>query len=202
MLSCVCKYIARSFWLCIGREGIVIQGRNGRVLYRRCLMLFVTQILQSYINSNFLVRLFAPFLPLCGFRVAMELDSFQEGNLNYRLNISHVLVLIAVVVVSKNQERAMLPSQDYHAHISKVQRSESVLTDVPRYPNVHRAFNNHNPLNDERIEEVEYEHTTVSGNGVGEIFYQGTADAVRDNYNSPSKNKPRFELKKWKTYRP
>lgn len=32
-------------------------------------------------------------------------------------------------------------SDDYHAHIARVERTQSVLTDVPQYPNVFKAFN-------------------------------------------------------------
>ncbi|XP_047170294.1 uncharacterized protein LOC124838667 [Vigna umbellata] len=87
----------------------------------------------------------------------------------------------------------MLRSEDYHAHISKVHRSQSVLTDVPRYPNAHMAFNNahNNSHSNERAEMVEYDQTED-----GEVMYQ---ERVQSN---PGKNKARFELHKWKTYRP
>ncbi|KAK7389128.1 hypothetical protein VNO78_23960 [Psophocarpus tetragonolobus] len=87
------------------------------------------------------------------------------------------------------KKKTMLRSEDYHAHISKVQRTQSVLTDVPRYPNAHMAFNNqhghHNPhSNDQTTPQI-----------------QETVDVERDQY-TPTKNKGRFELHKWKTFRP
>ncbi|KAK7265629.1 hypothetical protein RJT34_33251 [Clitoria ternatea] len=98
----------------------------------------------------------------------------------------------------------MLPSQDYHAHISKVHRAQSVLTDVPRYPNAHLAFNNHhghhNPHANERVGVVEYEQS-VPEREVGEVIYQENMGDEKDQYCS-KKNKGRFELQKWKTYRP
>ncbi|KAL2334357.1 hypothetical protein Fmac_015570 [Flemingia macrophylla] len=99
----------------------------------------------------------------------------------------------------------MLRSEDYYAHISKVQRSDSVLTDVPRYPSAHLAFNNqhshHNPNTDERTEAVEYDQTTTYPRTENEAIYQETVDVESHEY-APRKNKGRFELQKWKTYRP
>ncbi|TKY55261.1 hypothetical protein E2542_SST19675 [Spatholobus suberectus] len=138
-----------------------------------------------------------------------ELDSPEEWNLNYRLNpllelINRVLVLIPTLMSRKNHQKTMLSSEDYHAHILKVHRSQSVLTDVPRYPNAHLAFNNqhghHNPHSNERVEEVENDQTTYPGNE-SEVVHQETVDVERDQY-TPRKNKGRFELHKWKTYRP
>ncbi|QCD81016.1 uncharacterized protein LOC114175858 [Vigna unguiculata] len=87
----------------------------------------------------------------------------------------------------------MMRSEDYHAHISKVHRSQSVLTDVPRYPNAHMAFNNahHNSHSNERSEMVDYDQTEDD-----EVMFQERVQS------KPGKNKPRFELQKWKTYRP
>lgn len=104
----------------------------------------------------------------------------------------------------------MLRSQDYHAHISKVHRAPSVLTDVPRYPNAHLAFNkkayeenegSHHTGERERVEVIEYEQSTTPENGVGEVDYQENMDVETDQY-YPRKNKGRFELQKWKTFRP
>lgn len=96
----------------------------------------------------------------------------------------------------------MLSSEDYHAHISKVHRAQSVLTDVPRYPNAHLVFNNqhghHNSLSNERVEEVESDQTTHPEGG--EVVYQETVEVERDQY-TPRKNNSRFELQKWKTFR-
>nr|ACU19029.1 unknown [Glycine max] len=90
----------------------------------------------------------------------------------------------------------MLRSEDYHAHISKVHRTQSVFTDVPRYPNAHLAFSNqhshHNTLFNER---VEYDETTPETEG-GEVV-----DVEREQCIA-KKNKGGFELHKWKTYRP
>ncbi|EEF51919.1 conserved hypothetical protein [Ricinus communis] len=44
-------------------------------------------------------------------------------------------------------------STDYHVHVSTMERMPSILPDVPRYPNVHRAFNN------KTIHEDEFEVT-------------------------------------------
>ncbi|KAK7347069.1 hypothetical protein VNO80_21596 [Phaseolus coccineus] len=92
----------------------------------------------------------------------------------------------------------MLRSEDYHAHISKVHRSESVLTDVPHYPNAHLAFNNahRNPHSNERVEMVEHDQTEDD-----EVIIQERVDVNRAQCN-PGKNKARFGLHKWKTYRP
>ncbi|KAJ1413213.1 hypothetical protein SESBI_19758 [Sesbania bispinosa] len=109
----------------------------------------------------------------------------------------------------------MLRSQDYHANISKVHRTPSILTDVPRYPSAYLAFNNkkvvyeedegffhHNPQPGERVEVVEYEQTTVPENGV-EVIYEEHVDVeTNDQYYYPKKNRGRFELQKWKTFRP
>ncbi|XP_020213550.1 uncharacterized protein LOC109797818 [Cajanus cajan] len=98
----------------------------------------------------------------------------------------------------------MLRSEDYHAHISKVHRSHSVLPDVPRYPNAHLAFQNqhghHNSNPNERTEVVDYDQTTTYP-GRSEAICQETVDVESDQY-TPRKNKGRFELHKWKTYRP
>ncbi|ESW27476.1 hypothetical protein PHAVU_003G205100 [Phaseolus vulgaris] len=92
----------------------------------------------------------------------------------------------------------MLRSEDYHAHITKVHRSESVLTDVPHYPNAHLAFNNahNNPHSNERVEMVEHDQTEDD-----EAIFQERVDVNRAQRN-PGKNKAHFELHKWKTYRP
>ncbi len=105
----------------------------------------------------------------------------------------------------------MLRSQDYHAHISEVHRTPSVLTDVPRYPNAHLAFNkkvvyednegSHHTGESERVEEIEYDQTTIPENGVDELGYQENVDAETDQY-YPKKNRGRFQLQKWKTFRP
>ncbi|XP_061364868.1 uncharacterized protein LOC133308277 [Gastrolobium bilobum] len=109
----------------------------------------------------------------------------------------------------------MLRSQDYHAHISKVHRTPSVLPDVPRYPNAHQVFTkkvnseedkgfnggHHNPQTRERLAVVEeYEQTTVPENGVAEVIYEENVDA-ETNQDYPRKNKGGFELQKWKTFR-
>lgn len=113
----------------------------------------------------------------------------------------------------------MLRSQDYHAHISQVQRAPSVLTDVPQYPNAHMAFNkkvvyeedeiegshrhHHNPEVRERVGVVEYEQ--VPGQvGVGEVVYEENVDVEYNNgYYPARRNKPGgLELHRWKTYRP
>ncbi|KAK7291603.1 hypothetical protein RIF29_06877 [Crotalaria pallida] len=106
----------------------------------------------------------------------------------------------------------MLRSQDYHAHISKVQRTPSVLTDVPRYPNAHLAFNkkvvydedegyHHHTGEREKVEVIEYDQTTFPANEVDEVVYQEEVDVETNQY-YPRKNRGRFELQKWKTFRP
>lgn len=115
----------------------------------------------------------------------------------------------------------MRRSQDYHAHISEVQRSPSVLTDVPRYPNAHMAFNkrvvyeedeiegsrrhnhfhghHHNPeIVRERVEVVEYEQPEVR---VGEVIYEENVDVESNDY-YPRRNRGGLDLQRWKTYRP
>lgn len=115
-------------------------------------------------------------------------------------------------------------SRDYHAHISKVHRTPSILSDAPQYPNAHMAFNkkvyyeeeeeeepyrhqhhhrHHTPDEREKVEVVEYERTTES-DGYGnrsEVVYEEDVDVERDEYN-PRRNKGGFGLAKWKTFRP
>lgn len=82
----------------------------------------------------------------------------------------------------------MVRSQDYLTHISKVQRTPSILTDVPRYPSAHLAFRN---------KKVVYEQTTSLENGV-EVVYVENEDAETNQY-YPMKNKQGLvELQKWK----
>ncbi|CAJ1943769.1 unnamed protein product [Sphenostylis stenocarpa] len=102
------------------------------------------------------------------------------------------------ILVRKNHKKTMQRSENYHAYISKVHRSHSVLPGVPRYPNAHLAFNNghHNPHSNERVETVEHDETEDY-----EVMHQERVEVERTQGN-PGKNKGRFELHKWKTYRP
>lgn len=108
----------------------------------------------------------------------------------------------------------MLRSQDYHSHISKVNKTPSILTDVPRYPNAHLAFNkkvvyeednkgfHHNPQTGSERVEVNYEQQTtvpVPDSGV-EIVYEQNVDVETHHLQYYPKKK--FELQKWKTFRP
>ncbi|KAH7866793.1 hypothetical protein Vadar_025087 [Vaccinium darrowii] len=48
-------------------------------------------------------------------------------------------------------------SYDYHSHLTRMERTPTVVTDVPHYPNVHMLFNN-------RTKVVEYEDDNVNHN--------------------------------------
>ena len=106
----------------------------------------------------------------------------------------------------------MRRSQDYHAHILEVQRSPSILTDVPRYPTAHLAFGKKvvheedegrcygHPHDGERVEVIQYEQTTNPENGVREVAYEENVDVEHDQYYP--RRRGGFELQKWKTFRP
>ncbi|KAM7280823.1 hypothetical protein ACFE04_007957 [Oxalis oulophora] len=34
------------------------------------------------------------------------------------------------------------PSNDYHSHLTRIEKMPSVIADAPKYPNVYKAFNN------------------------------------------------------------
>ncbi|XP_015578861.1 uncharacterized protein LOC8278283 [Ricinus communis] len=109
-------------------------------------------------------------------------------------------------------------STDYHVHVSTMERMPSILPDVPRYPNVHRAFNN------KTIHEDEFEVThqesmqkqrqppTTHGKKVhlveqvqiiprekNEVIFEENIDSETDGF-LQRKHKT-FELCKWKTFK-
>lgn len=101
-------------------------------------------------------------------------------------------------------------SQDYHAHISRVSRTPSVLSDVPQYPNAHVAFNNNNnrrrfnnPVLPEERERVEViEETKVIDNYGDVVYREQEVDVETDEFNTRRNNGGGFNLCKWKTFRP
>ncbi|GLT29100.1 hypothetical protein SLA2020_039860 [Shorea laevis] len=66
-------------------------------------------------------------------------------------------------------------SNDFHTHITMVERTPSVITDVPHYPNVHKAFKN-----------------------MG--YNQEELDQSQQQQQSSDKAKKGFVLCKWKTF--
>ena len=122
------------------------------------------------------------------------------------------MCLVLVVLVSCESISNMYSPQDYHSHISRVQRTPSVLTDVPQYPSDHLAFNktvyeedgtegsyhHHHP---ERVEVVEYEKVPECGRVGGEVIYEENVDVEADQY-YPRRNRGGLELHRWKTFRP
>ncbi|KAF5743727.1 hypothetical protein HS088_TW08G00314 [Tripterygium wilfordii] len=105
-------------------------------------------------------------------------------------------------------------SDDYLAHISRIERMPSVITDVPQYPNVHKVFNNkltyeeepprkeHSPKDHKKkvqvIETIE-EVSNPKGQDHEEIFMEETVNSGADGY-IQQKHKG-FELCKWKTFK-
>ncbi|KDP31027.1 hypothetical protein JCGZ_11403 [Jatropha curcas] len=108
-------------------------------------------------------------------------------------------------------------SHDYHVHVAKIERMPSVLADVPRYPNVHRVFNNKVVRDEEpemivqervdkptkpnkKVQLVEQEQMIVQDNsaGIHEVV-EKSIDAETDGY-LQQKHKA-FELCKWKTFK-
>ncbi|PKI65374.1 hypothetical protein CRG98_014256 [Punica granatum] len=95
-------------------------------------------------------------------------------------------------------------SRDYLEHISRIEKTTSVLTGVPHYPNVHRAFNggvaseerNGSPRDQpqEKAEMIKQKSESPAsaihgGTGYGEEAYGFT------------QRRPRIHLSKWKTYK-
>ncbi|KAL7204570.1 hypothetical protein ACSBR2_017612 [Camellia fascicularis] len=111
-------------------------------------------------------------------------------------------------------------SNDYHSHVSRMERMPSVLTDVPHYPNVHRIFNNTTTVYEEedgsghnqkkhhepqvRAKKVQFvEHEEVIGetdkNGNNVKVYKENVDVEADGFiKQKHKN---FELCKWATFK-
>ncbi|KAL4279390.1 hypothetical protein GQ457_03G015490 [Hibiscus cannabinus] len=78
-------------------------------------------------------------------------------------------------------------SQDYQAHLSRMERLPTMIPGAPQYPNVHRAFNNRAAF----PEQDEQSSSAKSQKKVQVLDPAGEAQL---------KNKG-FELFKWKTFK-
>lgn len=111
-------------------------------------------------------------------------------------------------------------SQDYHAHVSSMERSPSVVADFPRYPNFHKIFNNnyedktpprinqqqhHAPQAHKKVRFVEQDKTTQvvkaadDNNKNGKNVSGDCIDAKADGFIKQKHQK--FELAKWETFK-
>lgn len=120
---------------------------------------------------------------------------------------------------SNNQYGLGNGSQDYNAHVARLAKTPSVLTDVPHYGNTHRMFNNtrvayvedyeednkksnrknqNTPQFDEKVEVIEYKETTESPNNVNPEVYEETTNAEAD---STTQRRRGFGLCKWRTFK-
>ena len=93
----------------------------------------------------------------------------------------------------------MLSSKDYHAHISQVHRTPSVLPDVPHYPNVHLAFGKKAVYEEDKVRE-KVEVTESDQTESGEVASKETVDVETDQHDL-RRYKGCFELQNWKTFR-
>ncbi|KAI4329528.1 hypothetical protein MLD38_027909 [Melastoma candidum] len=103
-------------------------------------------------------------------------------------------------------------ANDYYTHISTLERTPSVLSDVPRYPNLHSLFDGRNtgarrevekhPQFQEKVEVIEFrEEKSDDGSRKEE---RAIVEEEVDNCNVSSFIERRhkgFELRKWKTFK-
>ncbi|XWS47645.1 hypothetical protein CRYUN_Cryun13aG0001900 [Craigia yunnanensis] len=109
-------------------------------------------------------------------------------------------------------------SQDYHAHLSRMERMPTIIPGAPQYPNVHKAFNNkytfeeevefqeeqnrkqHSPKSQKKVQVVEHVETIQETRDENcEVYEETAVDVDADGY-IQQKHKG-FELCKWKTFR-
>lgn len=117
---------------------------------------------------------------------------------------------------SNNQNGLGTSSLDYHAHVSKLARTPSVLTDVPHYGNTNKMFNNtrvlyvedyeenkqernrNTPQSNEKVEVIEYKETVESPNNVNSRVYEEIVESGAD---SAQQKRRGFGLCKWRTFK-
>ncbi|KAK5846517.1 hypothetical protein E1A91_A03G072600v1 [Gossypium mustelinum] len=94
-------------------------------------------------------------------------------------------------------------SQDYQAHLSRMERSATMIPGAPQYPNVHKAFNNkvEFPEEDQCAERSPTANSRKKVQVVehAETVDEATLDSQADGY-IQQKHKA-FELCKWKTFK-
>ncbi|KAJ0105181.1 hypothetical protein Patl1_18136 [Pistacia atlantica] len=111
-------------------------------------------------------------------------------------------------------------SPDYHAHISRIEKMPSVLTDVPQYPqypNVHKAFKNNYPSGEEEQQQPPKskksspkankkvqlsDHAEIVESNISDEnceVQKETIDTEADGF--IQKKRKGFELCKWKSFK-
>ncbi|KAE8695005.1 putative Mediator of RNA polymerase II transcription subunit 13 [Hibiscus syriacus] len=89
-------------------------------------------------------------------------------------------------------------SQDYQAHLSRMERLPTIIPGASQYPNVHRAFNN----KVEFSEEVGQSSSSAKSQKkvqVDDPADEATINAEADDY--IQQKQKGFELCKWKTFK-
>ena len=105
-------------------------------------------------------------------------------------------------------------SQDYHAHLSRMERSPTIILGASQYPNVHKAFNNKYTFGEEEVEFQEENHCKQNspspkspkkdqvidhGDESCMVYEETTIDEEADGY--IQQKRKGFELHKWKTFK-
>lgn len=111
----------------------------------------------------------------------MITSSNEEGYANYQYQFQHQYQAY------NNYGWRNTTSQDYHAHVSSMERSPSVVTDFPRYPNVHKIFNNKQVLTYEDKTPPRINHGPRPHKKVHFVEQNKTTQVVKDN-NENGKN--------------
>ncbi|GMJ13638.1 hypothetical protein HRI_005033000 [Hibiscus trionum] len=88
-------------------------------------------------------------------------------------------------------------SQDYQAHLSRMERLPTIIPGASQYPNVHRAFNNKAAVPEEDLQSSSAKSQKKVR--VVDPADEPTLDAEADGY-IQQKHKG-FELFKWKTFK-
>lgn len=101
-------------------------------------------------------------------------------------------------------------SQGYHDHVLRIERMPSVITDLPRYPNIYMMLNNHNNATAHKDEEPRLitntsHHKNQAPQGDKKVHFVkqektngGSIDAQADGFIRQKHKK--FELSKWETF--
>ncbi|KAF3437530.1 hypothetical protein FNV43_RR20284 [Rhamnella rubrinervis] len=107
--------------------------------------------------------------------------------------------------------------REYHAHVVRLARTPSVVTDVPHYGNTRKLFSNtrvvedyrgdsqksngsnqNTPQFNEEVEVIDYKETNESPNNLNSEVYEETTTVEAD---STSQRRRGFGLCKWKTFK-